>query len=67
MKEIKFPLVKTYYICWTNDRQILTVYGYVMPDKVFTTYWDVLDTFTSEDEWAKVLLDNGINLEETEI
>tara|TARA_R110000751_G_scaffold173198_1_gene279654 strand:+ start:161 stop:364 length:204 start_codon:yes stop_codon:yes gene_type:complete len=67
MKEIKFPLIKTWYICWTNDRQILTVYGYVMPDRVFTTYWDVLDTYTNEDDWKKVLLENGKTLEEIEI
>ena len=67
MKEIKFPLIKTWYICWTNDRQILTVYGYVMPDRVFTTYWDVLDTYTIEEDWKKVLLENGKTLEEIEI
>jgi hypothetical protein len=66
-KEINYPQVTTWFICWSNDREILKAYGVVMPSQTMTTFWDVLDTYTDEQSWLRALLDNGIQIESEEI
>ena len=59
-KEINYPEVTTWFICWSNDREVLKAYGVVLPSQTMTTFWDVLDTYTDEASWTKDLQDNGI-------
>lgn len=61
MKEIKYPENKTWYICWDKERTKIILYNYIMPDQVLTTSHEVLDTYTEESKWLKVLSDNGID------
>ena len=63
-KEINYPQVTTWFICWSNDRQVLKSYGAVMPYQTMITYWDVLDTYTDEASWIKDLQDNGVQIGE---
>ena len=63
-KEINYPEVTTWFICWSNDRQDLKAYGVVMPYQTMVTYWDVLDTYTDEASWIKDLQDNGVQIGE---
>jgi len=66
-KEINYPQVTTWFICWSNDREFLKAYGVVMPSQTMSTFWDVLDTYTDEQSWLRALLDNGIQIESEEI
>ena len=66
-KEINYPEVTTWFICWSNDRQYLKAYGVVLPSQTMTTFWDVLDTYTDEASWNKDLQDNGIQTGDVEI
>ena len=66
-KEINYPEVTTWFICWSNDRQYLKAYGVVLPSQTMTTFWDVLDTYTDEASWTKDLQDNGIQTGNEEI
>jgi len=66
-KEINYPKVTTWFICWSNDREFLKAYGVVMPSQTMSTFWDVLDTYTDEQSWLRALLDNGIQIESEEI
>ena len=59
-KEINYPEVTTWFICWSNDQEVLKAHGVVMPSQTMTTKWNVLDTYTDEASWAKDLQDNGI-------
>ena len=67
MKEIKFPEFKTWYICWNTNRANIMVHGFVKPNQTMSTYWDVLDTYTSEEEWLQVLANNGITMEDDDV
>ncbi len=59
MNEIKYPSVRTYYICFDNERTEVTSYGWVDPNQVFTTIW-IFDEFTDEAEWIAELANWGI-------
>jgi hypothetical protein len=64
MKEIKYPEFKTWYICWNENREKRMVQGFVKPNQVMTTYWDILDTYTNESDWKEVLLADGMTEDE---
>ena len=59
MNEIRFPEVRTYYICFDNDRTEVKSYGWVETFQVFTTIW-IFDAFIDEAEWVAALLVWGI-------
>ena len=59
-KEISYPEATTWFICWSNDREVLISYGVVLPSQTMSTFWDVIDTYIDEDTWIKELKDNGI-------
>ena len=59
MNEIKYPPVRTYYICFDNERTEVKSYGWVEPNQVFTTIW-IFDEFTDEAEWIEELAEWGI-------
>jgi hypothetical protein len=61
-KEINYPEVTTWFICWSNEREVLKAYGVVLPSQTMSTFWDVIDTYTDEDTWNKELKDNGIQV-----
>jgi len=61
-KEINYPEVDTWFICWSNDREVLKAYGVVMPSQTMATYWDVLDTYTNKQDWLQQLTENGIEV-----
>ncbi len=62
MNEIKYPSVRTYYICFDNDRTEVKAYSWVDPNQVFDTIW-IFDEFTDEEEWIKELAKWGITPE----
>ena len=59
MNEIRFPEVRTYYICFDNERTEVKSYGWVEPNQVFETIW-IFDEFTDEQQWIAELLVWGI-------
>jgi len=59
MNEIKYPLVRTYYICFDNERTEVKSYGWVEPSQVFETIW-IFDEFTDRAEWVEELAKWGI-------
>ena len=59
-KEISYPEVTTWFICWSNDREVLKSYGVVLPSQTMSAFWNVIDTYIDEDTWIKELKDNGI-------
>jgi hypothetical protein len=61
-KEINYPELTTWFICWSNEREVLKAYGVVLPSQTMSTFWDVIDTYTDEDTWNKELKDNGIQV-----
>ena len=65
-KEINYPEVTTWFICWSNDREVLKAYGVVLPSQTMITKWEVLDVYLVEKTWIKVLEENGIQQENKE-
>ena len=59
MNRIEYPEVKTYYICFDNDRTEVKSYGWVETNQVFETIW-IFDEFTDEAEWIAELAEYGI-------
>jgi hypothetical protein len=59
MNEIKYPPVRTYYICFDNERTEVKSYGWVETNQVFETIW-IFDEFTDEAEWIAELAEYGI-------
>ena len=59
MNEIKYPPVRTYYICFVDERTEVNSYGWVEPNQVFQTIW-IFDEYTDEEQWIAALLVWGI-------
>ncbi len=59
MNEIKYPAVRTYYICFDDDRTEVKSYGWVETFQVFETIW-IFDEFIDEAQWIAELLVWGI-------
>ena len=59
--EICYPEVITYFIAWNDDRSDIMSYGIIETFQCMDTKWDEVDFYTDELEWAKILIDNGIN------
>ena len=59
MNEIKYPSVRTYYICFDNERTEVKAYSWVETNQVFETIW-IFDEFTDEVQWIAELLVWGI-------
>ena len=59
MNEIRYPEVKTYYICFDNDRTEVKSHGWVESNQVFETIW-IFDEYIDEAEWIAALLVWGI-------
>jgi hypothetical protein len=55
----KISEVRTYYICFDNERTEVKSYGWVDPNQVFETIW-IFDEFTDEEQWIAELLVWGI-------
>lgn len=62
-KKLNYPDVKTFYICFNNERSEMKSYGSISPQQCFATNWIEIDYFINEDEWLDVLLENGIEME----
>lgn len=63
MNEIKYPLVKTYFISY-DENETNPHYGEVSPDQYMITPKSNIFTTTDELEYKSELLTYGINLEE---
>ena len=59
MNRIEYPEVKTYYICFNDERTEVKSYGWVETNQVFETIW-IFDEFTDEAEWIAELAEYGI-------
>ena len=66
LKELKntivcYPVPETWFICWDNNRTEIKAYGSILPTQCMETHWIQIDYYDNEQDWAKVLLNNGIN------
>jgi hypothetical protein len=59
MNEINTHQLRTYYICFDDERTEVKSYGWVDPNQVFQTIW-IFDEFTDEAQWLAELLEWGI-------
>jgi hypothetical protein len=59
MNEIKYPEVRTYYICFDDERTEVKSHGWVDTNQVFQTIW-IFDKYTNEEQWIAELLVWGI-------
>lgn len=57
---IDFPTGTKWFITY-NDEEVIISWGDVTPDETMTTGQPVLTTFDNEEDWAEVLIENGIN------
>lgn len=57
---IDFPTETKWFITY-NDEEVIISWGDVTPDETMTTGQPVLTTFDNEEDWAEVLIENGIN------
>ena len=62
--DLCYPEVKTWFICWNDERTEIKSYGSITPQQCLGTTWNEVDYYTNEAEWLEVLLQNGINPEE---
>jgi hypothetical protein len=65
-EKLNYPDVKTFYICFNNERSEIKSYGSITPQQCLGTTWIEIDYFINEAEWLDVLLENGIEIEEQE-
>ena len=56
-----YPSQETWFICWSDDRGVITAYGSIMPTQCMETHWCEVDYYDNQESWAEVLLNNGIN------
>jgi hypothetical protein len=63
-KEINYPEVATWFICWSENREAIKSYGVVMPSQTMSTPWKKIDTFLEEADWIEKLKSNGIQIQE---
>jgi len=66
MKELKntsvcYPTNETWFICWDNTRAEIMAYGSILSSQCLETPWVEIDYYDNEEQWAEVLLKNGIN------
>ena len=57
---IDFPTGTKWFITY-NDEEVIISWGDVTPEETMTTGQPVLTTFDNEEDWAEVLIENGIN------
>jgi hypothetical protein len=62
-EKLSYPDVKTFYICFNNERSEIKSYGSISPQQCFATNWIEIDYYTNKTEWTKILLQNGIERE----
>ena len=66
MKELKntsicYPTNETWFICWDNTRTEIKAYGSILPTQCLETPWVEIDYYDNEEQWAEILIENGIN------
>ena len=57
---IDFPTETKWFITY-NDEEVIISWGDVTPEETMRTGQPVLTTFDNEEDWAEVLIENGIN------
>ena len=63
MTELCYPPVKTWFICWDENRTEIKAYDGIMTTQCMETPWDEVDYYTDESVWLAILLENGIDPE----
>ena len=66
MKELKntsvcYPTNETSFICWDNTRAEIKAYCSILPSQCLETPWVEIDYYDNEEQWAEILIENGIN------
>jgi len=66
MKELKntsvcYPTNETWFICWDNTRAEIMAYGSILSSQCLETPWVEIDYYDNEEQWAEILIENGIN------
>ena len=66
MKELKntsvcYPTNEIWFICWDNTRSEIKAYGSILPTQCLVTPWVEIDYYDNEEQWAEILIENGIN------
>ena len=62
MTELINPEKETWFIVWDDERSEVLSYGSVLPIQVMKTKWDEVDFYNNENDYFKILSDNGITI-----
>ena len=58
---ICYPTNETWFICWDNTRTEIKAFGSILTDQCLETPWIEIDYYDNEEQWAEILIENGIN------
>ena len=66
MKELKntnvcYPTNEIWFICWDNTRAEIKAYSSILPTQCLETPWVEIDYYDNEEQWAEILIENGID------
>ena len=66
MKELKntsicYPTNETWFICWDNTITEIMAYGSILSTQCLETPWVEIDYYDNEEQWAEILIENGID------
>lgn len=61
MTKLCYPKVETWFICWEDTRSEIKAYGSIEPTQCLETPFVEVDYYIDEAEWAKILIENGVN------
>jgi len=56
-----YPTETTFFIGWNDDRTEIYAYDSISTKQCMETKLNEVDFYTSELEWATILINNGIN------
>jgi len=63
-EKLSYPSVKTFFICYNDERTEIKSYGSISPKQCLVCNWIEIDYFTEQKEWTKILLENEIEIDE---
>jgi len=51
-----YPSQETWFICWSDDRVVITAYGSVLETQCMESKYCQVDYYTSEEDWNEIIL-----------
>ena len=58
---ICYPTDETWFICWDNTRTEIKAFASILTDQCLETPLIEIDYYDNEEQWAEILIKNGIN------